>query len=146
MTGWIFQELVKVLCHDLRPCENQARMAIETFTDFWPYYVRAHTKPRTRVLHAIGSLLALAFIAAGVFLNPWLFLAAPVIGYAFAWYGHFFIEHNKPATFGHPFYSLAADYVMLWKTLTGSMNDEVARLHNPERSEGSREPPRRPSP
>ena len=102
-------------------------MTIGTFAEFWPYYVRAHSRPLTRLLHAIGSILALGAIAAAIVVNPWFFLAAPAIGYAFAWYGHFFVEHNKPATFGHPFYSLAADYVMLWKILTGRMSEEVAK-------------------
>jgi hypothetical protein len=90
--------------------------------------VRAHSRPRTRLLHAIGSILALVCIALGVAVSPWLFLAAPLVGYSFAWYGHFFVEHNKPATFGHPFYSLAADYVMLWKGLTGRMDEEVRKF------------------
>ena len=102
-------------------------MEIRTFADFWPFYVRAHSRLRTRILHAIGSTLALICIALGITVNPWFFLAAPVIGYAFAWYGHFFVEHNKPATFGHPFYSLAADYVMLFKMLTGQMDGDVAK-------------------
>jgi len=102
-------------------------MTIRTFAEFWPYYVRAHSRRLTRVLHAIGSILALACLVAAVVVSPWFFLAAPVIGYAFAWYSHFFVEHNKPATFGHPFFSLAADYVMLWKTVTGSMDAEVAK-------------------
>ena len=102
-------------------------MEIKTFADFWPYYVRAHSRLPTRILHAIGSTLALISIALGITVNPWFFLLAPVIGYAFAWYGHFFVEHNKPATFGHPFYSLGADYVMVFKMLTGRMDDEVRR-------------------
>lgn len=102
-------------------------MIMRSFAEFWPFYVRAHSQARTRILHAIGSILALVMIALGIFVSPWYFLAAPVIGYAFAWYSHFFVEHNKPATFGHPFYSLAADYVMLWKTVTGRMNEEVAK-------------------
>jgi hypothetical protein len=102
-------------------------MEIRSFSEFWPYYVRAHSRPRTRLLHAIGSILALVFIALGIFKSPWYLIGAPLIGYAFAWYGHFFVEHNKPATFGHPFYSLAADYVMLWKILTGRMNEEVRK-------------------
>lgn len=101
--------------------------AIRTFEEFWPYYVRAHSRPRTRLLHAIGSILALGCIAGAIVYSRWLFLAAPLIGYSFAWYAHFFVEHNKPATFGHPFYSLAADYVMLWKILTGRMSAEVAQ-------------------
>lgn len=103
-------------------------MEIRSFSEFWPYYVRAHSRPRTRLLHAAGSILALAFIVLGILRSPWYFLGAPLIGYAFAWYAHFFVEHNKPATFGHPFYSLAADYVMLWKILTGRMNDEVRKF------------------
>ena len=101
-------------------------MEIRSFADFWPYYVRAHSRPRTRILHACGSLLALACIVLGITVSAWFFLAAPVIGYAFAWYGHFFVEHNKPATFGHPFYSLIADYRMLFLMMAGKMDDEVA--------------------
>lgn len=103
-------------------------MKIESFAEFWPFYVRAHSRPRTRLLHAIGSILALACIIGAIVYSRWLLLAAPLIGYAFAWYSHFFVEHNKPATFGHPFYSLAADYVMLWKSLTGKMNEEVRKF------------------
>lgn len=102
-------------------------MEMKSFAEFWPFYVRAHSRGPTRALHAIGSLLALACIVLAIVVSPWFLLAAPVIGYAFAWYGHFFVEHNKPATFGHPFYSLAADYVMLWKILTGRMRAEVER-------------------
>ena len=102
-------------------------MEIRSFSEFWPFYVRAHSRARTRLLHGVGSILALIFIILGVALSRWFLLAAPLIGYGFAWYGHFFVEHNKPATFGHPFYSLAADYVMLWKGLTGSMDAEVRK-------------------
>ena len=103
-------------------------MEIRSFSEFWPYYVRAHSRPRTRLLHAVGSILALIFIVLGVIRSPWYLLGAPLIGYSFAWYAHFFVEHNKPATFGHPFYSLAADYVMLWKILTGRMDEEVRKF------------------
>lgn len=100
-------------------------MEIRSFADFWPLYLRAHTKQRTRTLHAVGSTLALICLALAVAVSRWFLLAAPLIGYSFAWYGHFFVEHNRPATFGHPFYSLAADYLMLWKTLTGRLEPEI---------------------
>lgn len=102
-------------------------MQIKSFADFWPFYVRAHSQPRTRVLHAIGSTLALVCVALAITVSPWFLLGAPLIGYSFAWYSHFFVEHNKPATFGHPFYSLAADYVMVWKMAMGRMAAEVER-------------------
>ena len=103
-------------------------MHIDTFADFWPYYVRQHASPGTRVLHAIGSVLALVLLGLAFVVNLWLLAAAPLVGYAFAWYAHFFVEHNKPATFGHPFYSLAADYRMLFLMMAGRMNDEVRKV------------------
>ncbi|MBI2215620.1 MAG: DUF962 domain-containing protein [Acidobacteria bacterium] len=101
---------------------------MKTFAEFWPFYVRAHSKTTTRTLHAIGSILALAMIALAIAVNPWFLAAAPLLGYGFAWYAHFFVEGNKPATFGHPFWSLAADYRMLYLVLTGKMGVELKRL------------------
>ena len=100
---------------------------IRTFSEFWPFYVRAHSKRVTRALHAVGSILALVCVALGLEVNPWMFLGAPVVGYGFAWYAHFFVERNRPATFGHPFYSLAADYRMVFLMLAGRMDDEVRK-------------------
>jgi hypothetical protein len=102
-------------------------MAIRSFNEFWPFYVRAHSRPRTRLLHAAGSMLAIACVVAALALDIRLVLLAPVIGYGLAWYAHFFVEHNRPATFGHPFYSLAADYRMLFLMMAGRMDEEVAR-------------------
>lgn len=102
-------------------------VTIRSFRDFWPYYVRQHSRPRTRALHAAGSVLAVVIFGAAFALNLWLLVAVPIVGYAFAWYAHFFVEHNRPATFGHPFYSLFADYKMLFLMMAGRMDDEVAK-------------------
>ena len=102
-------------------------MQIRSFDDFWPYYVRAHSRERTRVLHAIGSVLAVVMLGLAFAVNLWFLVAVPVVGYAFAWYAHFFVEGNKPATFGHPFYSLIADYRMLFLMMAGRMDAEVMR-------------------
>ena len=115
-------------------------MAIRTFADFWPYYVRAHSQPRTRLLHALGSVLAIISIGLAFAVSLWFLLAAPIIGYACAWYAHFFVEHNKPATFGHPFYSLFADYRMLFLMMAGRMDDEVTAASHPASPEGSPAP------
>ncbi len=108
-------------------------MNMKSFAEFWPYYVRAHSQPQTRLLHATGSSLAIVALMAALAVNLWLLIAVPIVGYGFAWYSHFFVEHNKPATFGHPFYSLYADYRMLFLMMAGRMAQEVAK-YVPERA------------
>lgn len=106
---------------------------IESFDDFWPYYVKAHQKPLTRALHMLGTTTGVACALAGlVTLNPLALVLAPVVGYGPAWIGHFFVEGNKPATFGHARYSLLADFKMLKLMLQGKMASEVARICDAE--------------
>src|SRR5438874_12164850 len=102
-------------------------MEIRNFAEFWPFYVRAHSRPRTRLLHAVGSILAVVILGISLAISRWLLITIPIVGYSFAWYAHFFVEHNRPATFGHPFYSLAADYRMLFLMMAGRMDTEVAK-------------------
>jgi Predicted membrane protein len=102
-------------------------MKTRSFTEFWPGYVRAHARERTRVLHAIGSVLAVIMLGLAFAVNILFLIAVPIVGYSFAWYAHFFVEHNRPATFEHPFYSLAADYRMLFLMMAGRMDAEVRR-------------------
>lgn len=91
-----------------------------TFRDFYPFYLGEHSNRICRRLHFTGSCISLGLIAAAVVtLNPWWLLGALVSGYAFAWAGHFFFEHNRPATFRHPFYSFLGDWVMFRDMLTG---------------------------
>lgn len=70
----------------------------------------------------------------------WFLAAVPVVGYALAWYAHFFVEHNRPATFDHPFYALAADYRMLFLMMAGRMDEEVAK-YAPSRAASGRASP-----
>jgi hypothetical protein len=91
-----------------------------SFAEFYPFYLREHRHPVCRRLHFVGSTLVLACIAAAIAgSNPWWLLGAPLCGYGFAWIGHFAYEHNRPATFRHPLYSLAGDWVMYRDMLTG---------------------------
>jgi hypothetical protein len=104
---------------------------LQTFKEFWPYYVREHSKPGTRALHFFGTTvgtLSLGFlIASGNW--PW-FPIAFVPGYAAAWIGHFFIEHNRPATFKYPLWSFISDYKMVGLMLMGKMGNEVQRAQS----------------
>jgi hypothetical protein len=45
----------------------------------------------------------------------------PIIGYGFAWIGHFIFEKNRPATFDYPIYSLIGDWVMFKDVLIGKI-------------------------
>lgn len=99
-----------------------------TYSEFWLHYLRAHGQPATRALHYAGSLLALATLATGVVTLDWRWLvAAPVIGYGFAWAAHLGIEGNRPQTFGHPVWSLVSDYRMVLLWLTGGLAPHLAR-------------------
>jgi hypothetical protein len=99
-----------------------------TYAQFWLRYLQAHARPLTRALHYCGSLLALAAVAVAIMQADWRWLiAAPVVGYGFAWAAHLTIEHNRPETFGHPFWSFASDWRMLALFLTGRLRSHLQR-------------------
>jgi len=94
----------------------------ESFGEFYPFYLSEHRDRTCRRLHFAGSLLVLACIAIAAFTrNLWWLAAAPVAGYGCAWIGHFFFEHNRPATFSYPVYSLMGDWVMFKDIITGKV-------------------------
>ncbi|GGG28065.1 DUF962 domain-containing protein [Hymenobacter glacieicola] len=94
--------------------------ASPSFAEFYPYYLREHQRWGTRVLHFIGTTLFLvALVLAVVWARPLLVLAGVGAAYGFAWVGHFFVEHNRPATFQHPWLSLRADFQLYWDLLRG---------------------------
>jgi hypothetical protein len=98
------------------------------FGEFWLFYLREHSRPATRALHYVGTTLVIACLAAGIATGQaLLFVAMPVAGYAFAWIAHFTVERNRPATFRHPLWSLAADFVMYGCWITGRLGGELAR-------------------
>ena len=93
-----------------------------SFKAFYPYYLKEHRNVTCRRLHFIGSLLVLMVIISALLSQKLALLwLLPVIGYGFAWVGHFFFEKNRPATFKHPFYSLWGDWVMFKDILTGKI-------------------------
>jgi hypothetical protein len=102
---------------------------IRDYNEFWPAYLNAHRKKSTRALHYIGTLSGMGCLVLAIVYLDWRFLvAAPVIGYACAWIGHFAFEGNKPATFGHPLWSFYSDYRMLFLWATGRLDGEMKRV------------------
>lgn len=93
-----------------------------SFAEFYPFYLREHRHPVSRVLHYSGTWGAVfCLVALAVSGSAWWLLGALVSGYSFAWVGHFVFEHNRPATFRHPWWSLAGDFRMWWELNLGRL-------------------------
>ncbi len=104
-----------------------------SYEEFFPFYVGQHSRPATRWCHFAGTHLgALAASAALVARRPLGVLAFPVIAYGAAWSSHFVIEKNRPATFGHPLWSLRGDFQMLAMMWQGR-DDELTRMARDQR-------------
>jgi hypothetical protein len=71
------------------------------------------------LLHFIGTSLVVITIIFSLFTLQfkWLLLC-PVLGYSFAWSGHFMFEKNKPAAFKKPYFSLICDFKMWYEIIS----------------------------
>lgn len=99
------------------PISNTERF--QSFDAFYPFYISEHANRTSRRLHVVGTGLVITALALGLLVNAWWLLAAPVIGYGFAWVGHFFFEKNRPATFKYPLWSLMGDFRLFFETVGG---------------------------
>ncbi|HEY2686349.1 MAG TPA: DUF962 domain-containing protein [Steroidobacteraceae bacterium] len=99
-----------------------ADKAYTSFKDFYPFYLSEHAHVISRRLHFAGTSIALGLIVlCFATADWWLLLVALIQGYLFAWIGHFFFEHNRPATFKYPGFSLMGDWRLWWEMLTGKL-------------------------
>lgn len=98
-------------------------MTFKSLKEFYPFYIGEHQNKICKILHFIGTFLVIITLLAGLITADYkLFWLLPIVGYAFAWVGHFVFEKNRPATFKYPFYSLASDFIMFWHLLTGKLS------------------------
>ena len=96
--------------------------AFRSFDDFYPFYLGEHANRTCRRLHFTGTSIAVVLLGAAVVSQRWWLIAIAFLqGYAFAWIGHFFFEHNKPATFKYPWFSLLGDWRLWWDMLSGKV-------------------------
>ncbi|MCZ6528529.1 MAG: DUF962 domain-containing protein [Candidatus Dadabacteria bacterium] len=101
---------------------GEGEKKFKSFSEFYPYYLSEHGDPVNRRLHFFGSLLTIIVVLFVIFTQTWIALIlVPILGYGFAWIGHYFVEKNKPTTFTYPLYSLMGDWVMFKDILTGKI-------------------------
>lgn len=101
---------------------------IRTYAEFWPFYLREHSKAVTRWMHFVGTSVGLAI--AGVAISqgrPSLILGSLVSSYGMAWASHFGIEKNRPATFKYPLWSFISDFRMLGLMAVGQLGPHLER-------------------
>ena len=103
-------------------------MEFSSYEEFYPYYVGQHSKPATRWVHLAGTLTGFVVGTSLLARGRWRGVASmPVLSYGAAWASHFFIEKNKPATWGHPFWSLRGDLQMI-RTMLAGRDAELSRI------------------
>lgn len=92
--------------------------------DYYPTYLKAHTKPWNRRLHFLGQIATLSFLVFIIVNFLWFLIPlTPFIIYPFAWSGHFFIEKNKPATFKvSPLLTKVCDLIMCFDMIRGKFS------------------------
>ena len=104
----------------------------QNFAEFFPYYLREHAHPTCRALHYIGTTLVFGIVAYAIYTAEPVYLwLMPLVGYFFAWVGHFFIEKNKPATFTYPLWSLIGDFKMYFLFISGRLGPQLDELGIP---------------
>lgn len=105
-----------------------------TYDDFFLHYLRQHREAHNRLAHACGTSLGIAVVIGSFVLHhPWFALLFIPVGYGFAWFGHLVLEGNKPATWGHPWWSFISDFRMLWLMVTGRLEGWLARADENEK-------------
>jgi len=96
---------------------------IKTYKEFYQFYLTEHSDKNCRVMHFIGTALVFIIIFLTFYLsNFFLWFFVPIVGYGFAWVGHFYFEKNKPAAFKYPLWSLASDFKMFFEILIGKIS------------------------
>jgi hypothetical protein len=95
---------------------------IQTYREFWPFYLGEHSDPWTRRIHVFGTVAGILFFWAAIVAGHIeLAILGPVLGYALAWLSHALVEKNRPATFKYPLWSFVSDFRMLYLVLSGKL-------------------------
>jgi hypothetical protein len=98
-------------------------MEYQSLEEFYPFYLEQHTNRNNRRLHVIGIILAFLQLAVTLLFSFGIFnlLLVPIIGYGFAWIGHYFFESEttKPTTFKQRWMFFKGDLRLTKEIVTG---------------------------
>ncbi|KHF78861.1 MULTISPECIES: DUF962 domain-containing protein [Acinetobacter] len=98
-------------------------LPIKNYDEFYRFYLTEHRSIASRRLHAAGSSIGLYFFSKAIRKRQAKYAVYGLVsGYACAWVGHFFFEHNKPASFKQPLYSFISDWRMLSDITRGRLS------------------------
>ncbi|ENX12241.1 hypothetical protein F889_00509 [Acinetobacter colistiniresistens] len=98
-------------------------LPIKNYDEFYHFYLTEHRNIASRRLHAAGSSIGLYFFSQAIRKRQAKYAVYGLVsGYACAWVGHFFFEHNKPASFKQPLYSFISDWRMLSDVARGRLS------------------------
>ena len=101
----------------------------QNYNNYWPDYLREHSRPLTRVCHYLQTSIGGLAILAIIYFQSLIYLLAllPII-FVFALLVHILIEKNKPAAADHPFWwSVLNDLRMLCHMMTGTLSKELVK-------------------
>ena len=107
-------------------------MRMQTFDQFWPFYLHEHSRIETKRWHTLGTGIAITahFVLLPLTRSMWWFILGFGVGYACAWYSHFCLEKNRPATFKHPYWSFFSDIEQFFLMIFGWMPWELERIRS----------------
>jgi len=101
---------------------NKEKRKFNNFSEFYPFYLSEHGDHVNRRLHFLGCIVVIVIVLFAIVTQKWIaLLFVPIVGYGFAWIGHYLFEKNKPATFTYPLYSLMGDWVMFKDIIIGKI-------------------------
>ena len=99
------------------------------FKEFWPLYLRAHSRPTTRAMHYLASFVGLSMTIWAVMAgNFWLCAVGIGGGYVIAVLSHWLFEGNQPLILVNPLWGAVSDVRMCLLAMTGRLKRELARF------------------
>lgn len=103
-------------------------MRMMPFADYWPLYLRAHSRRATRRVHYVATIIGLSSSTIGVAILDVIVIGLGIgCSYGIAISSHWLIEGNRPMIAVNPVWGAVADLRMTWLAATGRLAPELVR-------------------